>query len=208
MRMKRRTFVKSSLAAAASSVTSRFPMPRVESKTLRAAAKKNLLAGSAVSHSQLKSASVTPILAEQCNILVAENEMKWCATQPERERYDFAAADDLMAFAERNDMHVRGHNLWWHQDQPPWFTDLVTRENASAILKEHIHNVAGRYAGRIQSWDVVNEAIDPAGGRKDGMRDSLWMQLLGLRYIAISKTLRVCARAEGRAVHVYLQLGS
>ena len=87
-RMKRRTFVKSSLAAAASSVTSRFPTPRVESKTLRAAAKKNLLAGSAVSHSQLKNASLTPILAEQCNILVAENEMKWWATQPERERYD------------------------------------------------------------------------------------------------------------------------
>ena len=112
-----------------------------------------------------------------------------------------------MAFAERNDMRVRGHSLCWHQDQPPWFTDLVTRENASAILKEHIHNVPGRYAGRIQSWDIVNEAIDPDGGRKDGMRDSLWMQLLGLRYIAISKALSVCARAEGRAVHVYLQLG-
>jgi endo-1,4-beta-xylanase len=204
--MKRRTFVKSSLAAGASALGLRFSLPRVESNTLRsAAAKKNLLIGSAVSHSQLKNASLTPILAEQCNILVAQNEMKWRATQPERGRYDFAAADDLMAFAERNDMLVRGHNLCWHEDQPLWFPDLVTRENASAILKEHIHNVAGRYAGRIHSWDVVNEAIDPEGGRKDGMRDSLWMQLLGLRYIAIA--FHAAGEADPKALLTYNDFG-
>ncbi len=204
--MKRRTFVKSSLGAAASAVASRFPLPRVESNTLRsAAAKKNLLAGSAVSRSQLENAALTPILAEQCNILVAENEMKWKATQPERGHYDFAAADDLLAFAESNGMRVRGHNLCWHEDQPQWFSDLVTRENAAAILKEHIHNVAGHYAGRIHSWDVVNEAIDPEGDRKDGMRDSLWMQLLGLRYIAIA--FHAASEADPKALLTYNEFG-
>src|SRR5271155_1596277 len=100
--MKRRAFVKSSLVAAASSVL-RLPSPRVASDTLRSAAsKKNLLAGSAVSAPQLKNPALTPILAEQCSIVVAENEMKWNRTHPERDRYDFTAADELVSFAEMN----------------------------------------------------------------------------------------------------------
>ena len=204
--MKRRTFVKSSLAAAASSVALRFPLPRVESNTLRsAAAKKNLLAGSAVSQSQLKNASLTPILAEQCSIVVAENDMKWDHTHPERDRYDFTAADELVAFAEKNSMKVRGHNLCWHEAQPPWLANVATRDNAARLLKEHIHTVAGGYAGRIHSWDVVNEAIDPEGGRKDGMRDSLWMQLLGLRYIAIA--FHAAGEADPKALLTYNDFG-
>jgi endo-1,4-beta-xylanase len=187
-------------------VALRSPLSRVESNALRsAAAKKNLLAGSAVSHSQLKNAPLTPILAEQCNILVAENEMKGGLPSRNADDMIFAAADDMVAFAERNDMRVPGHNLCWHEGQPPWFADLVTRENASEILKEHIHNVAGHYAGRIHSWDVVNEAINPEGGRKDGMRDSLWIQRLGLRYIGIA--FHAAAEADLKALLTYNDFG-
>ena len=204
--MKRRTFVKSSLAAAASSAVLRFPLSLDESKTLRSSgAEKHLLTGSAVSSSQLKNPFLTPILVEQCNIVVAENEMKWDYVHPERDRYDFTAADELVAFGEKNSMKVRGHNLCWHKAQPPWLANVVTAENAARLLKEHIHSVAGRYAGRIHSWDVVNEAVDPEGGSKDGMRDSLWMQLLGLRYIAIA--FHAAAEADPKALLTYNDFG-
>jgi endo-1,4-beta-xylanase len=204
--MNRRAFVKSSLSTGALAAASRFALPSNDAGTLRAAGtRKNLLVGSAVSHSQLQNASLTPILAEQCNILVAENEMKWWATEPERGQYDFTEADELMVFAERNSMRVRGHNLCWHEYQPPWFANMATRENAAGLLRGHIQTVAGRYAGRIHSWDVINEAIDPDSGRKDGMRDSLWMQLLGLRYIGIA--FHAAAEADPKALLTYNDFG-
>jgi endo-1,4-beta-xylanase len=203
--MKRRAFVKSWLAAAASSVL-RLPSPRVGSEALRAAAsKKNLLAGSAVSASQLKNPALTPILAEQCSIVVAENEMKWNRTHPERDRYDFTAADELVSFAEMNSMKVRGHNLCWHEAQPPWLASVATPDNAARLLEEHIHSVAGRYAGRIHSWDVLNEAINPGGGRTDGLRDSLWMQLLGAGYVSVA--FHSAAEADPKALLTYNDYG-
>src|SRR5579862_7060912 len=108
-RMKRRVFLRSSIGTAASAACGVLKDALAQTVTLRAAAEqKNLLAGSAVSHSQLGNSALTPILAEHCNIVVAENEMKWGATHPEPDRYDFAAADDLVAFAAAHNMKVRG----------------------------------------------------------------------------------------------------
>ena len=78
-----------------------------------------------------------------------------------------------MAFAEANRMKIRGHNLAWHQSNPKWLEATATKENARELLVTHIETVAGRYAGRMHSWDVVNEAIHVEDGRADGLRNSL-----------------------------------
>ena len=77
-------------------------------------------------------------------------------------------------------MKVRGHNLCWHRQLPRWF-DAVRDEasNARALLTAHIQTVAGRYAGRMHSWDVVNEAVLVSDGRADGLRESPWLKLVG-----------------------------
>jgi endo-1,4-beta-xylanase len=43
-------------------------------------------------------------------------------------------------------------------------------------LGDYVRAVAGRYTGQVQSWDVVNETIDPATGK---MRDTLFTRALG-----------------------------
>jgi endo-1,4-beta-xylanase len=199
--MNRKTFIKTAAGAAASAA-----WPHLASSgnanTLREAAKsKDILAGSAVSNPQLHDPQLTEILAEQCGIIVAENEMKWRHIHPEPDRYDFTKADELMEFAATNSMQVRGHNLCWHESVPDWLADNATHANAARLLREHIHTVAGRYAGRIHSWDVVNEALDPDGLRDDGLRDSLWMQLLGPKYIAIA--YRAAHEADPKALLTY-----
>ena len=55
--------------------------------------------------------------------LTAENEMKMQALQPRRGKFDFAAADELVRFARRNDKAVRGHTLVWGQALPLWLID-------------------------------------------------------------------------------------
>ncbi len=126
------------------------------------------------------------LIARQCSIVVAENSMKWGPIHPQRDRYDFAAADRLVNFAEKHGLAIRGHNLCWHEANPPWLAATATRQNAEHLLTSHIETVVSRYAGKIHSWDVVNEAINPKDNQPDGLRNSLWFQLLGPRYLEIA----------------------
>jgi endo-1,4-beta-xylanase len=112
--------------------------------------------------------------------------MKWVALRPTAETFDFAQADRLMQFVTLTGDGVRGHNLCWHEALPPWFKTTATRENARKLLVDHIQTVAGRYRGRIHSWDVVNEAVNPKDGRADGLRISPWLELVGPDYIELA----------------------
>ena len=165
-----------------------------------------LLYGCAVNMNALGAdAAYAALVREQCRIVVAENAMKWGALRPSADGFNFDQADALVAFAETNRMKIRGHNLVWHQSNPRWLEATATKENARELLVTHIETVAGRYAGRMHSWDVVNEAIRVADGRADGLRDSLWLRLIGEEYIELAfKTAR---EADPQALLTYNEYG-
>lgn len=110
------------------------------------------------------------ILAREFDSITPENDMKWGEIHPEPGVYDFSGADAVVAFAEANNMEVRGHTLLWHSQNPEWVTEAAatwTCEEARAVLEEHITTVVGRYAGQIYEWDVANEIFQDdwdAGG--------------------------------------------
>ena len=118
----------------------------------------------------------------ECNILVPENELKWTSVRPAPAVFNFHGADALIAWAEENGMKVRGHNLLWLRPDrnSDWLNnyDFGARPGTEAerLLREHVATVAGRYGNRIFTWDVVNEAIDPATGK---MRDMVFSRHLG-----------------------------
>ncbi len=119
-------------------------------------------------------------LAREFNLLVTENDAKWCYTQPEEGRFDFTGFDRLMDFAEANAMTVHAHVLIWHQCFPDWLAEKeLSRDEALQILRNHIFTVVGRYKGRILYWDVVNEAFDEFGN----LRDTHWLRWIGADYI-------------------------
>jgi len=165
-----------------------------------------LLYGCAVNMNALGAdAAYAALVREQCRIVVAENAMKWGALRPSAEGFNFDQADALVAFAESNRMKIRGHNLAWHQGNPKWLEATATKENARELLVTHIETVAGRYAGRMHSWDVVNEAIRVEDGRADGLRNSLWLRLIGEDYIELAfKTAR---EADPQALLTYNEYG-
>jgi endo-1,4-beta-xylanase len=122
-------------------------------------------------------------LAREFNILVAENEMKFDRIEPSRNNFNWERADELIAFAEENNMKVRGHTLVWHQ-QSGWAEGLdVSREEMIEVMKNHIQAVVGRYQGRVWQWDVVNEGIDDGGGI---LRDTFWRRKIGDDYIDLA----------------------
>lgn len=143
----------------------------------------------------------THTVIEQAGILVAENAMKWSSLRPTPSTYNFTQADRLFQFAAQNGQLVRGHNLCWHEQLPAWFAGYATRDNARQLLVDHIQTVAGRYAGRVHSWDVVNEAVQVSDGRPDGMRKSPWLELIGPDYIELAFT--TAAKADPQAKLTY-----
>ncbi|GAA1913917.1 endo-1,4-beta-xylanase [Streptomyces sodiiphilus] len=123
------------------------------------------------------------ILGQQFNSVSAENQMKWEFIHPERDQYRFEEADAIVEFAQRNRQAVRGHTLLWHSQNPDWLEEGdFTKEELRAILKDHIDTVVGRYAGKIQQWDVANEIFnDQAELRTE---ENIWIRELGPEIVA------------------------
>jgi len=199
----RRVFLQSAACLAAAA-----PVPRAAAQDpLRAhAAAQGLLFGAAAANGPLQNDSdYAASFARECNILVPENVLKWSGVHPEPERFDFVPGDFLASFAAAHDIQMRGHNLVWHQQLPRWFASTVTAENARDYLEKHIRAVAGHYKGRMHSWDVVNEAVDPSDGRPDGLRKTPWLELLGPEYLEIAFT--TAAEADRQTLLTYNDYG-
>ena len=98
------------------------------------------------------------LLAANFSSVTPENQLKWEWVHPERDRYDFEVADEIVEFAEANGQVVRGHALLWHSQNPDWLTaEDISDDELREVLRDHITTVVGRYAGRIAQWDVANE---------------------------------------------------
>ena len=171
--------------------------------TLREAAEqRGLLVGTAVAVPMLRrDPAYAELIKQQANIVVAENSMKFGPLRPAPDKFFFGEADALFAFAEANGMKVRGHNFVWHRQLPRWFEGYATKDNAASILTNHIETVGGRYAGRVHSWDVVNEAIQVDDGMPDGLRNSPWYKLLGPGYIDLA--YRTARKVDPKALLCY-----
>ncbi|MGA7560910.1 MAG: endo-1,4-beta-xylanase [Terriglobales bacterium] len=156
---------------------------------LREAARTSgMLIGTAVRPAHLSEAAYSSTLAREFNMVEPEDALKWDVVHPERESFDFSQADQIVDFAARHDMKVRGHTLVWHRQNPKWLTEgKYTSAELSEILEKHIKTVVGHYRGKIFAWDVVNEAFDEL--HPGELRSTIWRDQPGIT-IAASSELR------------------
>jgi endo-1,4-beta-xylanase len=167
---------------------------------------KGILFGFAVNDHRLSGdAAYRDLIAGHAGIIVPENAMKWQALRPAADQFDYTRANTIVDFAQAHQIKIRGHALCWHRAMPEWFEKIVTAENAKALLVEHIQTVVGHYAGKIHSWDVVNEAIRPDDKQPDGMRASFWYKLLGESYI--DAAFHAARQADPKALLTYNDYG-
>ncbi|MEI5687584.1 MULTISPECIES: endo-1,4-beta-xylanase [Sphingomonas] len=172
----RRDLLVAATAVAASAATA--PLAAAAPDSLQAiAARRGLRFGSAVPWQAggrngvpLADPAYARLIAAQCGLIVAENEMKWQHLRPSPTTFAFGHFDAIMAWAEREHLAVRGHNLLWHQPKwlPRWLNDYdfgaQPHAAAETLLTTHIRTVMNRYGRRIASYDVVNEAVRPEDG--------------------------------------------
>jgi endo-1,4-beta-xylanase len=152
----------------------------VPQQSLREAAQASgMLIGTAVRPAQLSEAAYSSTLAREFNMLEPEDVLKWEVVHPERQSFDFSQGDQIIDFATRHGMKVRGHTLVWHQQNPKWLTEgKYTSGELAQILERHIKTVVGHYRGKIFAWDVVNEAFDELHAGE--LRSTIWLNQPGI----------------------------
>ncbi|MEI6861630.1 MAG: endo-1,4-beta-xylanase, partial [Verrucomicrobiota bacterium] len=98
-------------------------------------------------------------------------------------------ADQYVDFGVKNHLFVIGHNLCWHSQMPGWMTQPdvgggpLTKEIMMQRLHDHIMKVVGRYKGKVNGWDVVNEALNDGQG---GYRNTPFYQYIGQEYLVMA----------------------
>ena len=102
-------------------------------------------------------------------------------------------------------MKLRLHALIWGENAPKWFGDISDRAEGVRVFKEFIQRACGHFAGRVDSWDVVNEAIKLEHGRADGLRRTAFLDLIGPEYLDIA--FRTARAADPKAKLVYNDFG-
>jgi endo-1,4-beta-xylanase len=170
--------------------------------------KNDFLIGAALNNSQFSNETnkETELIIRHFNTITAENVMKWESIHPEPERFDFISSDCYVDFGQKHGMSVIGHTLVWHNQTPGWVFknqkgEQSTREELLEQMRKHIRAVVGRYKGRIQGWDVVNEALAEDGS----LRNSPWMQIIGEDYIL--KAYQFAHEADPEAELYYNDFG-
>ena len=166
------------------------------------AARRNVFVGSAIDrgfrYAGSDGVTFRSAMARQFNMLTAENDMKHDHIHPARDTYRFEPADSLVTFAESNGMRVRGHTLVFHSQLASWLTSGTwTKEEAKALLVDHITKVVSHYRGRVAEWDVVNEVL----GDNGALRSGFWLDRIGPEYIELA--FRTARAADPTAALFY-----
>lgn len=149
-----------------------------------AAATSGITFGSAISpvfYMQADGGVYEAIAASEFAIMTPESSMKWEPINPAPGRFEFADMDNLIRFAQVNNMQVRGHPLVWHSSLPDW-VEQTNPGDREIHMREFITRVMQRYSDAVTYWDVVNEPMESDGS----LRNSIWLEAMDEEYIDIA----------------------
>lgn len=168
---------------------------KVKSSALKTMYGENFYIGTALNESQIGESDtmVTSLISKEFNSITAENIMKSMFTHPERDKFDFKMTDKFVAFGEKHNMNIHGHTLIWHSQLAPWMNKIKDSVTMAKIMTDHITTIVGKYKGRINSWDVVNEALNEDGT----FRKSIFLDTYGKEYLTLA--FKLAAKADPEA---------
>lgn len=152
--------------------------------------------GVAIKANQLTTGSAYDVvLKNEFSSITAEYEMKMNPISTASGVYNWTAADKIVNYGNDNNINVHGHALVWHNAVPDWLKNYKgTDAEFSLEVKKYITDVVTHYAGKVKSWDVVNEAVEDNGT----MRNTVFLTRMGANYVRdCFKWAREAANAAG-----------
>lgn len=150
--------------------------------------------GAAISAGRLGDSAYVTIANRELNMVTAENEMKMDATEPQQNAFNFTSGDRVYNWAVQNGKKVRGHTLAWHAQQPGWMQSLGGGALRSALIN-HLQKVVAHYQGKLAHWDVVNEAFNEDGSRRQSNLQGTgndWIEVAFRTARAADSTVKLC----------------
>jgi endo-1,4-beta-xylanase len=165
--------------------------------SLKDAFKNDFTIGTALNAAQIeeKDPLAAALIVQQFNTATPENIMKAEIIHPKWGAYNFSLADKMVAYCKKNNIHVNAHTLIWHSQLPAFAHRIQSADSFKMFFNEHIKTIASRYDGKVDSWDVVNEALNEDGS----MRNSVFLKKLGNDFVTDAFRL-----AQAAAPHTQL----
>ena len=137
------------------------------------------------------------IVNSEFNTITPENSLKWMFIQPKPNKFNFKAADKYVEMGLKNNMYIVGHALVWHAQLADFMQNIDKSAEARKHVDNHINRLVSRYKGKIDAWDVVNEAFEENGS----LRASVFYKNLGENYI--EEIFRKTEKADPDADLIY-----
>ncbi|WP_166384278.1 endo-1,4-beta-xylanase [Polaribacter sp. 11A2H] len=133
--------------------------------SLKSTFNSDFLIGAAINSAHIKETDSigVALINREFNSITPENDLKWEGIHPKENEYFFDIADAYVAFGQKNNLYTIGHTLLWHSQLSPYVSKITKKEDLENHIKTHINTIAGRYKGKINAWDVVNEALNEDG---------------------------------------------
>jgi len=133
----------------------------------------HFMMGNIISPHDFKDEELLAMFKHHYNTVTAENAMKPVHITSAPGVYHFEMADKIVAWANDNDIKLIGHTLAWHGQSAPWLNrkedgSPITRSEARANMETFVSTYVGRYAGKVYSWDVINETFRDGDGKFSG----------------------------------------
>ena len=94
------------------------------------------------------------------NSAVTENALKWLDMERQKGQPDFTIIDGILNWTEKNNIPLRGHNLFWGIPQfvQPWVKEL-SNEELRKTIQNRARTITSKYKGRFAEYDLNNEMI-------------------------------------------------
>ena len=204
--INRRNFIRNSAltAASVSLFKSNVLASFAEQKGLKDYYKGDFHIGVAINGGTLRpeNKELQEIVIREFDSITAENEFKWAVINPKEDEWRFEIPDQFVKFGQDNNMYMLGHCLVWHSQVPRGlFVDEAGNQlSKEALLKKmekHISTLVDRYKGKMQAWDVVNEALTP----EDGWRKTKWTEIIGPEFM--ERAFQLAHEADPKAHLIY-----
>ena len=169
------------------------------SPSLKQSFEKIFLIGTALNAEQIeeKDINAVKLVPAEFSAITPENIMKCEMIHSGWDQYNFNLPDKFVEYGKLHHMFVVGHTLIWHSQLSPFVSKITTSDSLMQFMTNHITTIVGRYNGKVNGWDVVNEALNEDGT----MRHSVFLEKLGEDFV--TKAFDLASKAAPNAELYY-----